>query len=265
MDSEGNLLDYIDFINKYNINCTRQQYLEITKAIPDAMLNIIKGMLSYDKVLPILPLPLINDLNFTEKKCTNKIIRCAVTNELFPLLLKRRNIVQQFSEDQIKKIRTRYLSLPVSPKAKETHLKIINDIYPCNDFLRQRFNFEKNDCTFCESQIESLKHLFFECEYIKTFWKSFQNWISENNSDSLTLNYDVINFGVLLEDRKKENMYNTIIILAKQHIHKCRFMKARPLFCVYLNELKNFKKSLKYIKTKRALNVIDSINALTLD
>lgn len=101
---------------------------------------------------------------------------------------------------------------------------------------------------------------------MKTFWRSCQNWISENDPDSPNLNYDVIKFGALLEERKRENVkYNTIIILAKQHIHKCCFMKMRPLFCVYMNELKNFKKSLKYIKTRQALNVIDSINALTQD
>lgn len=265
MDSEGNLFDYVDFINEYKMTCTRQQYLEITRAIPDAMLNIIKGMISYDKVLPILPLTLINDLNFTEQKCTNKVIRGAVTNTLFPLPLKRRNILHQFSKDQIKKIRTRYLYLPVSPKAKETHLKIINDIYPCNDFLRQRFNLEKNDCTFCESQIESLEHLFFECEYVKTFWRAFQNWISESDSNSPNLSYEIIKFGVLLEDRKRENVYNTLLILAQQHIHRCRFMKIRPLFCIYMNELKNFKKALKYIKTKQAMNVINLINALIQD
>lgn len=64
---------------------------------------------------------------------------------------------------------------------------------------------------------------FFECEYVRSFWRSFQNWICGNDSDSPILNYKVIKFGVLLEDKKRESTYNIIIILAKQYIHKCRF------------------------------------------
>lgn len=44
MDSEGNLLDYADFINKYNINCTKPKYLEITRAVPEGMMNLTGGM-----------------------------------------------------------------------------------------------------------------------------------------------------------------------------------------------------------------------------
>lgn len=58
-------------------------------------------------------------------------------------------------------IRTRFLTFPLFPKVKEVQFKIINDIYPCNEFLRHRFNMECNECTFCEADIESLALLFF--------------------------------------------------------------------------------------------------------
>ena len=52
--------------------------------------------------------------------------------------------------------------------------------------------------------------------------------------------------------QKRDQMYNSLIILAKQFIHKCRFLKVRPLFCVFMDELRIYKKSLKCIKNKQA-------------
>lgn len=80
-------------------------------------------MLSSDVVVPQLPSLYINDLDFKEKKCINKIIRGALTSQLFPLPLKRKNLVNEYPKEIIVKIRTRYLTLPISPKAEETHLK----------------------------------------------------------------------------------------------------------------------------------------------
>ncbi len=53
-----------------------------------------------------------------------------------------------------------------------------------------------------------------------------------------------------MEDKWWEMVYNSLIIMAKQFIHRCRFINARPLFLVLMNELTNFKKALKCIKTK---------------
>jgi len=53
-------------------------------------------------------------------------------------------------------------------------------------------------------------------------------------------------------------MYNSLIILAKQFIHTCRFRKVRPLFLFFLT-LNN--KALKY-KTRQALEVFKIMHNL---
>ncbi len=107
------------------------------------MLNMIKGMLPYNTLVPRLPSLCIDELDLKDKKCTNKVLGNTLTCKIFPLPLKIKNLLKDVPEEKKKKKRSRYLSLPISPKAKEIHFKILNDIYPCHEFLRKRFNFDK--------------------------------------------------------------------------------------------------------------------------
>lgn len=34
-----------------------------------------------------------------------------------------------------------------------------------------------DSCTFCQSEPETMTHLFYECEVIKQFWLQFQSYI----------------------------------------------------------------------------------------
>jgi len=61
----------------------------------------------------------------------------------------------------IKKSHFKFIKWPMSPKVKETHLKIIYKIYPVADFLKKRFKFEVDPCAFCELADETLEHMFF--------------------------------------------------------------------------------------------------------
>lgn len=46
---------------------------------------------------------------------------------------KRKNILKDCPEEIRAGIKTRQLTLSIPPKAKETHFKTMNDIYPCNE------------------------------------------------------------------------------------------------------------------------------------
>ncbi len=72
-------------------------------------------------------------------------------------------------------IRTRFLSFPLLPKAKEFSLKLLTTSIPV---MRHRFNLDCNECTFCETDIESLEHLFYFCKFSKTLWDDLYAWLS---------------------------------------------------------------------------------------
>ena len=35
---------------------------------------------------------------------------------------------------------------------------------------------DTNMCTFCKKEVETLKHLFWQCSFVQTFWKSVKKW-----------------------------------------------------------------------------------------
>ncbi len=140
-------------------------YVSLLKAVTAGLVQLIKGVLCYSPVIPRLGNLTISGINFTEQSCNNKVLRTLVNTQIFPSKVKKRPIVFDFPEDKVVWIRTRFLSFPLLPKAKEVQFKIINDIYPCNDFLRHRFNC--NESTFCETDMESLEHLFYLCKFSK--------------------------------------------------------------------------------------------------
>ncbi len=53
-------------------------------------------------------------------------------------------VLQEFREEEAKKIRKRYLAYPILPKAKEVTFKIRNDMYPSNNVLHEIFNWENH-------------------------------------------------------------------------------------------------------------------------
>lgn len=152
MDGRGNILDFNDFSHKYNIECSRNDYWAVIKAIPQALICMIKGTLMYIPITPKLLTLSINNQPLLEKKCNNKFLRSTLTKEFFPFSLKRKHMLKEYSTLDAKRIRCKFLSFPISPKAKEVHFKTINDIYPCGEFLRLKFNLDCNECSFVKQK-----------------------------------------------------------------------------------------------------------------
>lgn len=48
---------------------------------------------------------------------------------------------------------------PILPKVKETHFNEINKINPVAEFLKNRFGFDVDQCSFCTDENETLEHL----------------------------------------------------------------------------------------------------------
>lgn len=248
IDNRGNILDLIAFNNKYNLNCTQDKYNKVIKAIPRAILINIKGSLYYQRMIPHL-----QDCTFLSDKCSkNQFSRSILTKACFPSSLKRRYLLERYlnASSDAKKIRCYFLKFPISPKAKEVHFKTMNEIYPCKELLYLKFGLDTNVCTFCENDMESQEHLFFSCSVSSSFWKAFCQWCLKDNPSLSQLNYENIQFGIMLKDSRMEFMLNNLIIMAKYYIHKCKFRNLTPHLSVFMKELSILCDSLKYINMK---------------
>ncbi|XP_013880656.1 uncharacterized protein LOC106529713 [Austrofundulus limnaeus] len=173
VDNTGQFLSYNDFCLKYGYFTNVKTFKLVTKAIPDSILHLIKGIVttSTNFTYPQLPLILIGDCNFREIPIQNKTIRYLFIHILFPFQSYKNCILNFFPKDTVPLLRVQYLKFPIPPKMKEIHYRTFNGIYPSNDFLHQRFGFETNCCSFCNTDIETTDHLFFHCNFSSTFWQ----------------------------------------------------------------------------------------------
>lgn len=124
---------------------------------------------------------------------------------MYPGLTTRTFDLRSNRKTQILAIRTRFLNFPSPPKCKEIHFKTVNKIYPSNEFIRNRFKLEVDNCHLCTTNTEITEHLFFACNMVQNIWKSLHNWLS---TKFININFF---YSLLLENKQTEFLINNII------------------------------------------------------
>ena len=83
-------------------------------------------------------------------------------------------------------------------------------------------------CTFCNDEIETLVHLFIECNKVANIWQEvIENLLQPFGVSSLTK--DQIVLGVETTAEQNE-IINHIILEVKHHIYVCKLYKCTPTF-----------------------------------
>ena len=83
------------------------------------------------------------------------------------------------------------------------------------------------NCTFCQNEIETLNHLFCECQYVKRFWKDLIEEINTlcPQSSELALTNDSI---IFTSTKTFDPVLKLIIILSKYYIFRCKVNQCTP-------------------------------------
>ena len=101
----------------------------------------------------------------------------------------------------------------------EFHFKLLHQILANNEAL-YRWNLVQSDlCPHCHEEVESIYHIFLECEVVKHLWKDLENYILAKSMTRITLTNQEIVFGI--EIRNFE-LLNLIYLVAKKTIYECR-------------------------------------------
>lgn len=118
-------------------------------------------------------------------------------------------------------------------------------------------------CTFCSVNVETVTHLFWHCPFVQSFWSDICIFIAEKIEKDFKLFWKDVLFGIYDLNRTKTMsnetfIINLIILLAKYHIHKCKFMHSKTSFIAFSNEVKQYVNSIKQSlnqKAKKTVNV----------
>ena len=100
-------------------------------------------------------------------------------------------------------------------------------ILGCKHLLLNIGIVENENCGMCNTNSETLLHLFCTCEKVKTLWNDLKLWIENRVRINITWDNKLIILGYLLKD-KKAVPFNTLILTTKSYIFWCARKKINP-------------------------------------
>ena len=71
--------------------------------------------------------------------------------------------------------------LSLETKIREFQYKVLNNIVFTNEKLFKIKMIDSPQYTFCKNEIESLEHLFYNCQITRSFWVALRSWLMECN------------------------------------------------------------------------------------
>ena len=68
-------------------------------------------------------------------------------------------------------------------KLRDFQYRYLNRIVPTNKFLSKCQIVRSSLCDFCNMEIETMHHLFWECRHVLFFWTKFRDFFEANGFD----------------------------------------------------------------------------------
>lgn len=122
------------------------------------------------------------------------------------------------------------------PYSYNFQYKFLHRIIPTNDFLYKIKFKETKMCTFCIDSVETVSHLFYDCNITKEFWNLFQILFNE-----LFVNTEFIKKNIFLGFTNEPLLVNLLVILAKKYIYKCKLNETKPSIIEFQCKIKCYK------------------------
>ena len=108
-------------------------------------------------------------------------------------------------------------------KIREFQYKCLKRIIPSNVFLHKCKLVSSSLCDFCQMEIETVSHMFWECMYVQTFWMKLKDCLNENQI-TVNITFKTTTFGIQERFTNENKLKNVMILLAKYFIfiNKCK-------------------------------------------
>ena len=101
-------------------------------------------------------------------------------------------------------------------------------IIPTNQFLTKCHVVNSSLCEFCNMEIETFSHLFWECTYVQQFWTSLTDFLNRCNFNFI-LDFKTLSFRIAQANPNyKVLSQNSIIYIGKYIIFQAKQRKQIP-------------------------------------
>ena len=250
--TDKSILDFTSLKAKYDLpNSDFIKYLTLLHSIP----NTWKTMIKQEPLdMPMKP-TLISQI--VKTKQTNRYIYQYILNKQTPNNKAEQKWNTKFDNGNLnwKRIYTNTMTATKDIKFINFQYKYIMRIIPINKFLLKCNIADSALCKFCNIEIETTDHLFWQCIHIQTFWAKFSDFLTEHNIEAHLTLYTV-SFGLIFSIGKSEiKLKNFLILLGKYFIYRGKCTKTIPTiiqFKTYLRNRIKLEKEIYFIKDKLA-------------
>ena len=237
MDKNGQFHDFNYIQNTLGIRTTFIEYHGLIRAIGVAKNkhNIIQK--PYNLSQPFMPIAL--KILLYDKKGCQRIYRIFCKNNDKPTAQRKwDNVLLLLETHDWYKTYTLPYKVTRDTNVRWFQYRLIHRILSTNTFLYKIGISQNNLCSFCNNAVETIVHLFWECNLVNNFWHNLESWLKGECVHIIELNItkeDVI-LGIQ-NIRRADNVINLIILLAKQYIYRIKYKNTVPV-------LQHFKKSI---------------------
>ena len=116
-------------------------------------------------------------------------------------------------------------------------MRTVHRVIATNVVLKKMGFINCEQCTFCDEK-DSIEHFLWQCYFTRHFWRKLETLINTSceTSRNIKITEDLVLFGIdstVITD----NMFDLIILLAKQYLYRCKFEQSVPLVSVFRKQL----------------------------
>ena len=153
---------------------------------------------------------------------------------------------EQFSEEEWSQLFKISYKATLECRLQSIQYLMLHRAIVTNDSLYKWRIIEYNSCEMCNREVETIEHLYWECEQINRLWLDLWQILQRNVEGHNLCKRDIL-LGVKLE--KNENLINHVIIIVKRYIDKCRYLQQRVQLTAVKTEIKTCYLLEKHIAT----------------
>ena len=224
--TNGQLLSYEEFRRKYALQTNFLEFHGLIGSVRDYI-----NVFNFHDILelgdfPVQPLPITYILK--DKKGCRNICKLYLDNKMPTITFEKWGTELNLGPNFCWK---RILTLPFA-LVKDTNLRwfqfrILHRILGTNSLLCKMGLKNDNKCSFCSREKETIKHLFWDCEYAQDFWDTVKLLLVDNcGLEHVTFNECDILFG----NPKSDDVLNKIILWGKKNIFRSKCEGKLPSF-----------------------------------